>query len=89
MAIDREKSQALLDAIQPFAHAAALGWQVKDAVKQGNLREKGLTKLIAFDAYAGQYTAESHVSWADWQKLLDAWVDLMPPDAPAIREVKP
>jgi len=30
------------------------------------------------DAYAGQHTAESNVSWANWQRLLDAWVDLMP-----------
>ncbi|MGE4307330.1 MAG: hypothetical protein AB7E24_25260 [Novosphingobium sp.] len=29
MQIDREKSQALLDAIRPFAQAAGLGWQVK------------------------------------------------------------
>lgn len=77
--IDKAKSQALLDAIQPFAHAAALGWQVKEAVKEANVRDQGLTKLIAFDAYTGQYTAESNVSWADWQRLLDAWVDMMPP----------
>ncbi|MGE4321969.1 MAG: hypothetical protein AB7E60_02945 [Sphingobium sp.] len=77
--IDKQKSQALLDAIQPFAHAAALGWQVMDAVKEADLRGKGLTKLIASDAYAGQHTAQSNVSWADWQRLLDAWVDLIPP----------
>ena len=84
--IDKAKSQALLDAIRPFAHAAALGWQVMDAVKQANLREKGLTKLVAFDEYAGQYTADSNISWADWQKLLDAWVDLMPPPSEADRK---
>lgn len=78
--IGKAKSQALLDAIQPFAHAAALGWQVMDAVKQANVQDKGLTKLIAFDAYAGQYMAESHISWSNWHALLDAWVDLMPAD---------
>ena len=78
--INKARSQALLDAIQPFAHAAAMGWQVMDAVKQANMRDQGLTKLIAFDAYAGQYTAESHISWSNWRTLLDAWVDLMPAD---------
>ncbi|WP_017182239.1 hypothetical protein [Sphingobium xenophagum] len=77
--IDREKSQALLDAIQPFAHAAALGWQVLDAVRAADLRGKGITKLIAADMYAGQHTAQSNVSWSDWQRVLDAWVALMPP----------
>lgn len=78
MQIDREKSQALLDAVRPFAQAAGLGWKVKEAVRKTDLRDKGLSKLIAADAYAGTHTAQSNVSWADWQKLLDAWVDLMP-----------
>lgn len=76
--INREKSQALLDAIRPFAQAAGLGWQVKEAVANADLRGNGLSKLIAADAYAGVHTAQSNVSWADWQALLDAWVDLMP-----------
>jgi len=75
--IDKEKSQALLAAVKPFVDAAALGWQVMDAVKQADLQGRGLTKLIAADAYAGQHTAESNVSWSNWQRLLDAWVDLM------------
>lgn len=79
MQIDQEKSQALLDAVRPFVQAAGLGWQVKEAVRQTDLRDKGLSKLIAVDAYAGVHTAQSNVSWADWQRLLDAWVDLMPP----------
>lgn len=79
--IDREKSQALLDAIRPFVNAAAMGFGVMDAVRQADLRGKGITKLIAADMYAGQHTAQSHVSWSDWQKVLDAWVDLMPPPA--------
>lgn len=76
---DREQILALIEAIRPFAHAAGKGWQVMEAVREADLRGKGLTNLIATDAYAGQHTAQSNVSWADWHRLLDAYVDIMPP----------
>jgi len=62
----------LKEALLPFLHAAAVGWSVEDQVKIAKPNQHSERPLIAFAGYAGQYAAQSRVSWADWKRLLDA-----------------
>lgn len=79
-------SDDLRAALAPFLKAAAIGFCVEGSVNDAKVQEKGLTKLLAFGGYAGQYAAESRVSWADWKRLLDAADDagLLSPSTPQV-----
>lgn len=59
-------------ALRPFIHAAAVGWSVEHDVAKAQPNQHTDRPLIAFAGYAGQYAAQSRVSWADWKRLLDA-----------------
>ena len=62
----------LEEALRPFIFAAAVGWSVEQDVNAAKPNQHTEHPLIAFGAYAGQYAAQSRVSWADWLRLLDA-----------------
>lgn len=62
----------LREALRPFIFAAAVGWSVENDVAKANPDQHTDRPLIAFAGYAGQYAAQSRVSWADWKRLLDA-----------------
>jgi hypothetical protein len=62
----------LREALRPFIFAAAVGWSVAEAVREAKPNQHSKYPLVAFGSYAGQYAAESRVSWRDWQDLLDA-----------------
>lgn len=62
----------LREALRPFLFAASVGWCVEQDVAEAKPRQHTDRPLIAFAGYAGQYAAQSRVSWADWKRLLDA-----------------
>lgn len=65
-------SAELIEALRPFLFAAAVGHSVADAVNDAKPNQHTEHPLIAFGSYAGQYAAQSRVSWRDWLDLLDA-----------------
>lgn len=67
-----EDMQELRDALEPFLAAAAVGYCVEEDVKRAKPNQHTERPLIAFAGYAGQYAAQSRVSWAQWKRLLDA-----------------
>lgn len=62
----------LHEALKPFLFAAAVGWSVEHDVNAAKPNQHTERPLLAFAGYAGQYAAQSRVSWADWKRLLDA-----------------
>lgn len=78
MSTKTEKTAALLDALRPFVLAAAVGWSVEDEVNKAAPNQHTSRPLLGFGGYAGQYAAQSRVSWADWKQLLDAATELWP-----------
>lgn len=62
----------LREALRPFLFAAGVGWCVEQEVDEAKPRQHTDRPLIAFGCYAGQYAAQSRVSWSDWKRLLDA-----------------
>lgn len=67
--------EELVSALRPFLHAAAVGWSVESEVARAKPNQHTERPLIAFAGYAGQYAAQSRVSWADWKRLLSACDD--------------
>lgn len=65
-------SDELIEALRPFLFAACVGSLVADEVDEKKPNQRTERPLIAFGTYAGQYAAQSRVSWADWKNLLDA-----------------
>lgn len=66
---------ALAAAIAPFVEAAAKGFAAYQTVKASGdaLRDAGLGR--GFDhIYFGVHVAQSELAWADWQRLLEAWL---------------
>jgi hypothetical protein len=61
----------LIDALRPFVFAAAVGYSVAEVVDKAKPDQLTERPLICFGSYAGQYAAESRVSWAAWKRLLD------------------
>jgi hypothetical protein len=62
----------LAKALVPFIYAAAVGWSVAKEVDEAKPNQHTKNPLLCFGSYAGQYAAESRVSWGDWKNLLDA-----------------
>jgi len=62
----------LREALKPFLFAACVGSMIADEVDAAKPDQHTKRPLIAFGSYAGQYAAQSRVSWMDWKKLLDA-----------------
>lgn len=65
-------SDDLRAALRPFLFAASVGFCVEQDVADAKPRQHSESPLIGFAGYAGQYAAQSRVSWADWKRLLDA-----------------
>jgi hypothetical protein len=66
-----ERLRRIMDAIEPFARAASLGLVARNAVKAADM--SAVTNLVGTAGYCAQHISESHVSWAHWEALADAW----------------
>ena len=72
MSATENPNSALAEALRPFVMAAAVGWSVENDVAAAKPNQHSKYPLVAFAGYAGQYAAQSRVSWADWKRLLEA-----------------
>lgn len=65
-----EVPDSFLKALDAFLHAAAVGYCVERDVAEAKPSQHTERPLVAFAGYAGQYAAQSRVSWNDWKHLL-------------------
>lgn len=68
---EADRLKNILDAIEPFARAAAMGVLTKESVKKADM--SAVTALVGTAGYCAQHMAQSNVSWSNWEMLAKAW----------------